>query len=319
MNLAAIIGEPRKGEKVTIAAGSNAELHTLPIRRSGSRRSLRTLILIALAFALIYWAVGLVIRSGDRLVVWDDLRSTFMDAGEFLDNPYDEAGYFAMPWANLFLLPFDPLPLELAALIMIALYFTLLAAAVNKFGGGKLSLIAALSSAIAFDAALEINIDWLVVIGLLIPREWSAPFLLIKPQTALGYPLAFKRREFVRAVIVGLLTLIAALLIWGVFPLDLLENIRRWETNPLVNIAPMSIIGVPLSILIGIGLAYFAFRRRDPVYSVAAGLFFVPYAAPVSALVMFTLLCARHPRACLFVSGLIWLVVIPLAFRFIGG
>ncbi len=294
---------------MTIAAGSNAELH----------KRLRTLILIAIVIAVLFWAAGLVIRSGNRIVVWDDLRSTFMDAALFLDNPYDGAGYFAMPWANFFLLPFDPLPLELAALIMIVLYFTLLAVMVHKFGGGRLSLIAALGSAIAFDAALEINIDWLVVIGLLVPREWSAPFLLIKPQTALGYPLAFKRREFVRASIVGLVTLIAALLIWGVFPLDLLENIRRWETNPLVNVAPMAIVGVPVSLVIGIALAIFAFRRRDPVYSVAAGVFFVPYVAPVSALVMFTLLSARHPRACLLVSVVIWAAVIPLAIRFIGG
>lgn len=308
--MTAIIGDVGKGEKVTIAARSQAKTHQPP---------LRTLILIALAFALAYWTLGMMIRDGGRLGLWEDLRSTFMNVHLFFFHPYDQAGFFAIPWATLFLLPFDPLPLELAALIMTVLYFTLLAAAIHKFGGGILAVFAAFGSAIAFDAMMEINIDWLIVIGLLVPRAWSPFFLMIKPQTAIGYPLAFTRREFVRACIVGLLTLIAALLIWGVFPLDLLENMRRWETNALVNIAPMSIVGVPLSIAIGIVFAWFAFRRRDPVYSVAAGVFFVPYIAPVSAFVAFALLCARHPRFCLVITITIWVIIVPIVLRFITG
>jgi hypothetical protein len=280
---------------------------------------LRDMLLIALVLALLMWALAAALRADNRMLIWDDLRSTFADPLEYLDNPYDEAGYFAAPWGNIFLIPFDPLPLEASALSMIVIYFLLIAGVIYKFGGDRTALLIALTSVLAVDTALEINIDWLVCIGLLVPPMWSAPFLMIKPQTAFGYVLSFSRREFVRATIVALVVLLASFLIWGFWITDVITSIQIWDTNVMVNLAPMVILPRIVSIGGGIVLSIYAFRKRDPVLCTAAGLFFVPYIAPNSILIPFALLTARYKRFTLLISVVLWIIVLSLALPFFRG
>ena len=292
------------------------------LRNPASLRSLqppaklRTLLLIAALLALVWWALAWALRNDARLLVWDDLYSTFNDPIAHLSRPYDTPGYFTAPWGNLFLIPFDPLPLPSAALGMVLVYFLLIAGIVYRFGGGRAALLVALTSILAVDTAIEINLDWIVCIGLLVPAQWSAPFLMVKPQTALGYVLSFTRRQFVRATIVALVVLLLSFLIWGFWLIPLLENIQRWETNALVNIAPMVLLPRLVSFAIGIALALYALRKHDPVIATAAGVFFVPYIAPTSFLLTFALLSVRFTRVALLASGVIWLVVLAVALPF---
>lgn len=293
---------------------------TLPLTKSPSLqdrvrnipRELVALIVIALVMAVVWWLLALSQRNGTRFLIWDDQASTFTSALSFLQHPNDSPGFFNPPWAMLFLIPFDPLPLEWAAFAQICLYFVLLAGIVYKFGGSKWSLIVALTSLLALDTALEINIDWMVCIGLLVPAMWSAPFLMVKPQAAFGYVFSFKRRDFVRASIVGLAVMLLAFVIWGNWPLAMWNAIQVYDTNALVNLAPKNIITWPVAIAAGIALGIYAFRKRDPILCTAAGLFFVPYTAPNSVLIVFTLLACRWPRVLLLVSAVCWFIVIGL-------
>ena len=288
---------------------------TLRERIRAIPRELITLIGIALVFAIIWWLLALSQRNGTRFLVWDDQTSTFLSALTYLRTPYQSAGFFNPPWAMILLIPFDPLPVEIATLAQISLYFVLLAGMVYKFGGNKWSLIVALTSLLAVDTALEINIDWMVCIGLLVPAVWSAPFLMIKPQAAFGYVFSFKRRDFVRASILGLVVILAAFLIWGNWPLALWNNMQEYQTNVLVNLAPKNILTLPVALIIGILLGVYAFRKRDPILCTTAGLFFVPYTAPNSVLIIFTLLACRWPKATLLVSVVSWFVVIKLLIK----
>lgn len=270
------------------------------------------MVAIGLVFAVLYWIIGLLVQANGTLFIWGDQLWTFTSATKYLSNPYGSPGFFNMPWAMVILIPFDFMPLEMATLIQIVLYFVLLALVIYKFGGGRFSLIVALSSALALDAALEINIDWIVCIGLLVPPMWSGPFLLVKPQTAFGYVLSFSRQDFIRATIVVLVTILVGFILWGNWPLALLENIRKYETNALVNLAPMSILPIELSIIIGIVLGIWGFRKHDAIICIVAGLFFVPYIAPSSVLVAFALLAVRWPRIILLISAVCWVIVIQI-------
>jgi len=285
---------------------------TLRERIRNIPRELITLIAIALVFAVIWWLLALSQRNGTRFLIWDDQASTFTSALTFLSHPNDSPGFFNPPWAMILLIPFDPLPLEWAAFAQICLYYVLLAGIVYKFGGNKWSLIVALTSLLAVDTALEINIDWMVCIGLLVPAVWSAPFLMVKPQAAFGYVFSFKRRDFIRASIVGIIVMLLAFIIWGNWPLAMWNAIQIYDTNVLVNLAPRNIITLPVSIIVGIALGIYAFRKRDPVLCTAAGFFFVPYTAPNSVLIVFTLLACRWPRALLLISAVCWFIVIGL-------
>ncbi len=288
---------------------------TLRERLCATPRELVTLMGIAIVFAVVWWLLALSQRNGTRFLVWDDQTSTFLSALSYLRTPYESAGFFNPPWAMVFLIPFDPMPVELATLVQISLYFMLLAGVVYKFGGTKWSLLVALTSLLAVDTALEINIDWLVCIGLIVPATWSAPFLMVKPQAAFGYVFSFKRREFVRASIVGLVVILIAFVIWGNWPLELWNNMQLYQTNVLVNLAPISILTLPVSLIIGVILGIYAFRKRDPSLCTVAGLFFVPYTAPNSVLIIFTLLACRWPRVVLLVSAVSWFVVIRLLMK----
>ena len=58
----------------------------------------------------------------------------------------------------------------------------------------------------------ELNIDYLVAVGILIPVAYCGPFLLVKVQVGAGYFLGMKWSELVRSVLVLLAFLLHGLL-----------------------------------------------------------------------------------------------------------
>jgi hypothetical protein len=267
---------------------------------------------LALVLAAIAWLAAYALRTNGGFLVWDDQQATFTNAAHYLGDPYALPGLKNPPWALLPLIPFSFLSLPLATLIQMLIYFGLLAAVITRFGGGLGAVALTLTSPLALDAAINLNIDWLVAFGLLVPRPWSAPLLLLKPQNALGYLLSFGRRDLVRWVLVALVTVLLSLLLWGAWPLAMLEASRRYSVAWQINLAPQSVIGVPLALVIGLALAFTAYRRRDPVIGILSGLFFVPYIGSYSLLLPFGLVAARWFRPALIVGLALWIALFAL-------
>lgn len=268
---------------------------------------------LAALLAFFWWAAALALRgSGIRLLVWDDQVSTFTAAN--LIAPYSVPGFVNPPWTMVFLAPFSLLPLEWAVLAQMLIYFLTLTVIIHKFGRGRVRLaaIVALTSPLALDTALELNIDWLVCLGLLVPPSYSAPLLLVKPQNALGYLLSFSWRDLIRWGIVALITALVSFLVWGNWIQGWIDNTQSKLVVWAINVAPVALIGIPGAILLGLALAVVAVRRHDPVWGILAGVCFVPYLAGYSALLPFTLVTARFPRAALVISGAIWCAVLLL-------
>jgi hypothetical protein len=267
-------------------------------------------LLISQALALGWWLVAVWLRGQNLVPVWYDQQVTFTQVPLRLANPY-EIYFVNPPWTAVLLVPFGLMPLPVSVLVQLCLYFAILTAVIFRYKGGIWIVLLALTSFIAFDSALELNVDWLACLGLLVPPTWSGPFLLVKPQTALGVWLSFKRRDVVRAVMVTLLLLIVSLIIWGDWLTPLLHYMLS-QMQREFNMAPMALlpppIGVPISLGIGIGLAWIAFRRRDPVLSILAWLFFVPYIKIYSLLLPLALLAIRLPRFALLLSAVMWIV-----------
>jgi hypothetical protein len=265
-------------------------------------------VVISQALAVIAWLAALWFRANSPTPVWYDQQTTFTQLVHHIGDPYRVAGFVNPPWTALFLAPFGLLPLELAALVQLCLYFGILTGVIFKFGGNTRTVLLALTSFFALDAALELNIDWLVCLGLLLPPILNGPFLLVKPQNAFGYWLSFERREFIRAALVVLVTLQVSVLIWGAWPGQMWEAIQRHTLGRFYNLAPMALLPAPVSIAIGLVLAVYAFRRRDPVLSILAGLFFVPYITLYALLPPFALFAIRYRRIALLISVVIWAV-----------
>lgn len=278
---------------------------------------------IALAFsqvmALIWWLVALYFRSLDIITVWRDQIVTFT-APNPIASPYGLVSFIYPPWAAIFFAPLSWFPLTTAILLQLCLYFAIVTLIVYKFGGDIKAVVIALTSFIAFDATLELNIEWLVYIGLLFPPAFSGPFLAIKPQLAFGYWLTLKRRDLVHAIIVLLTVVLISLLIWGAWPIDMMDAIKNntlGRSFHLFNLAPLVLLPAPVSIAIGLWMAWRAIKRQDVILGFLSWLFFVPYIASYSLLLPLALIAIRWTRFALLVSVVIWVIYGGIIVRYL--
>jgi len=277
---------------------------TLPILRKGFTRAL----LVSQVIALLTWLAALLIASKPQIVIWIDQQWRFTLAWQYLAHPYTLSAFVNPPWTLVLLLPFSFMPLPLATLIQMGLYFGIITAIIFKFGGNLGSVLIALISFIVLDNAIELNIDWIVCIGLIVPSAWSAPFILVKPQEAIGIFASYSRQMLIRAGLVLLAVSLIALLIWGLWPVAMWNAIRQSLSSPAYNIAPLHLLPAPLSIAIGLTLLVIAYKKRDPVRAIWGGLFLVPYVALYSLLLPWALLAVRHPRLALLISVVMWVM-----------
>jgi hypothetical protein len=256
-----------------------------------------------------YWAD--IQRVG--VLVWDDQRATFLQVNP--QEPFGVAGFLAPPHTTLFLYPLRFLPIPLAVWVQLLLLGWILVAILHRFASRHVwvAFLAVFASPLMADNALELNIDWLVALGLLVPPVWSAIFLSIKPQLLLTYCLSFDRRTFVRFLIVGLGVLLVSLLIWGDWlSAWLLMQSSKQGNQQHINLAPMHHFGILPSLMVGIGVLAWGWRRRDTVWITLEGVFFVPYIASYSLIVPFMLFATRRPFVALLLSVSVWIVLVIL-------
>jgi hypothetical protein len=264
-------------------------------------------ILVAEAFAVVYWLLALYIRTLNIIPVWYDQEHFFTVAARHMSNPYVLEYFSTPPWSTILLAPLSVIPLELAVLLQLGLEFALLTILIVRYGGGRRNVLIMLTSYLAFDTSLEVNIDWIPILGMLLPVQWSMPFILLKPQVGLGYYLGCQPRDVMRAMIPAAVVVALSFLFWGWWPAEVLRHMQRL-TNWTFNMAPMVHISPVISLLIGGAIAYQAVRRRDITIGMIAWLFFIPYIPLYSFLIVFSLVTVRWPRVALLISVVMWIV-----------
>ena len=264
-------------------------------------------LMISQLLAVIGWGITMQIRVQALAPAWIDQQNIFMPAARHVADPYQIGWYTNPPWAALMLAPFGLLPLPVATLLQICLYFAILTLVIFKSGGGLKAVLITLTSFVALDSAIELNIDWLVALGLLVPPTWSGPLLLVKPQVAPGYWLSFKPRQLIYSAGVLAAVLLVSLLVWPGWP-QAMRDAAAPLTERSHNLAPMSVLPPVISLAIGAALAWRAIRRHDLVVGILAGLFFVPYIAFYSLLIPFALSAVRWPRITLLISVVMWVI-----------
>lgn len=266
--------------------------------------------------AVIWWGVALWLSQNNAPIdVWGDQAWVFLKSPTDILNPYKTVGFINMPWAKLMLLPVAILPFSVAVLAQLVIFFVILAVLIDIFSRPDTSKLwkvvglgSALLSPLALDNAVELNIDWIVALGLLVPPAYSAPFLLVKPQNAIGYLASFDRRTLTRWITVALITLLISFIIWGGWPLDWYESFSFRPFAYLVNMAPMIFIGRIPAFIIGAILLLIAVWRKNAVAGIWGGMFFVPFIASYSMLIPYTLLAAIFPRVTLLLTVCLWMV-----------
>jgi hypothetical protein len=283
-----------------------------PIISDERQNSLKTAIIISIGLAFAWWIVALLVRASGLATVWYDQGATFTQVGKHILDPYSVRGFVNPPWTAVLLAPFSVMPLEIAVLIQLELYFVLMTLVIFKFGGNLITVLITLVSFFAFDAILELNLDWLVCIGLLLPTPFSGPFLLVRPQEASGYWISFRRREFVQATIFTLAFIVITLFIWRGWPLQMLQAVRTYSLGHFYNLAPAGVLPFPFNLVVigfGVWLSWRAFRRHDAILAILAWLCFVPYITMYALVIPFGLFAIRYPHLATDISAVMWLVL----------
>jgi hypothetical protein len=258
-------------------------------------------------FALIWFGLALYVRSTGRVPIWFDQQATFMQAPFHVPDPYTLPRFMYPPWTAGLLAPLGVFPFAVAILIQTCLYFALLTAVIFKFGGKFQTVVLVLTSYIALNAVLELNLEWLICIGLLVPPAWSSPFLLVKPQVALGVLVTYRWRDLVRTILLALTVVLISFVIWGGWPLASLKAIQTYTLGASFNIAPLALLPWPVALAIGLYLMWRAFRKRDAPLSLIAWIFFVPYIPLYSLLIPFAAVAIRFRLLALIISVVMWI------------
>ncbi|MGE5123251.1 MAG: hypothetical protein ACM3H7_01950 [Acidobacteriaceae bacterium] len=189
-------------------------------------------------------------------------------------NPYD-GNFYNAPWSLIPILPLAVLPERVGGAILFLAglvgYFVLL----RKLNANIFTTLIFIFSPPVLENLRLGNIEWLVMLGYLMPPQIGLFFVLMKPQV--GFAMAIYwlveawRNGGVRQVLkiflpVTIATLLS-LVIFGLWPLkmsraiDVFWNLSLW----------------PLSIPIGLVLLTLAIRRRKASFAYMASPFLSPY------------------------------------------
>jgi hypothetical protein len=162
---------------------------------------------------------------------------------------------------------------------------------------------------------LNSNLDWMPLLGFVLPPQWGLFLIAVKPQ--LGFTVALwwlveawqkgGWRETARVFGPAVLALLVSLALYGPWPLNGLE-IARLSAGWNASLWPMSIP-------VGLGLMWAAVRRRDQRFAMGAAPCLSPYVLFHAWSGAVAALAANTGEMFAVVTGL-WILV---ALRAVGG
>ena len=259
----------------------------------------RWLVVVALALAAVAIVVGMaaVLPPG---VDWD---KTFYPAARqalSLRNPYSAGGPYGSPWgwlpllplgdstasaANMFynppwtllpLLPLALLPPNVGRAAHLLLSLLAFGYAAYKLGAKPLALGAFLASPPVLHCLLNANVDWMPVLGFVLPPQLGLFFVVIKPQLGSAVVLfwlveSWRKggfKETLRVFAPVSLAYALSYLVFGYSPLGFNQDtLGLWWNASLW----------PMSIPVGLGLLAAALRKREIRYAMGAAPCLSPY------------------------------------------
>lgn len=193
----------------------------------------------------------------------------------FLRNPFNVPGYPNPPWALLPFLPLALLPSNVGRAIFLLISLCAFAYAAYELKARPLALAAFLASPPVIHSLLNANIDWIPVLGFVLPPRWGLFLVLTKPQVGIGVALfwlieAWRKgrvREVVRVFWPVTAVTLLSFLVYGFYLLRFGEKPEQWWNASLW----------PMSIPVGLALMAAALRKREIRYAMGAAPCLSPY------------------------------------------
>lgn len=237
-------------------------------RERGQLLLMGFLLIVVVVLATFYLPAG---------IDWTD---TYRPAARLLlagQSPYQMRIYYAAPWALLPLLPLALLPEAVGRAVLFIVGLGTFAYTAHRLGAGRLALAAFLVSPPVVHCLLNSNIEWLALVGVVLPPQWGLLFVSTKPQIGAGVALfwlwaAWRRggaREVARIFWPVTAALLLSLALFGLWPL------RFSDTLELTHTYNASLW--PSTIPVGLALLVAAARRQQVRFALAAGPCLSPY------------------------------------------
>ncbi len=251
--------------------------------------------------ALTFLFVILYYYYGDNQNDWQHF---FSQVFAHIQAPNKVEGFINPPWTAL-LLAYGLLPLKISNVINLLLNICMLLLAVYKVKGGWLGIVLTFTSPIFFDMARVNPIDWIPLLGFLLPPIWGFPLMATKPQTlGAAMLIKWKQEKFSLKPLIPLAIIIGgSFLVWGNWvniygAVSLIDNSHNFSFWPL---------GIPF----GIMLLYYAWKTNDEVLAGASTYLLIPYVAPYSMVCLLALLSGKHKKIALALYlGFTWFAVV---------
>ena len=236
-----------------------------------SRRTLIT------ATALVLMALGVALINTDKLGIdWLTFQAATLSL-VLNGSPYTIDFFYNPPWILLPLIPIALLPPPFAyGLIYIANFFAYGYIA-KKFGASPLAVLVFLLSPFVLEGARLGQIDFLAVLGVIMPPQIGLFFVLAKPQACglialYWFYTAWKSgrtREVFRVFAPVTVALLLSFAIYGLYPV----NAMRLTTEAI----SWNYSAWPLSIPLGVAFLIAAFRNKRPNLAITASPMLSPY------------------------------------------
>lgn len=236
--------------------------------------SVRTGLIALLIFILLVFTA----LAANFIPAGIDWSETFRPVGLAVINgqsPYEVEGYRVTPWAVLSVLPLAWLPENVGRAIFLVVSLLGFAYVPYRLGAKPVTLGAYLISPPVLHCLLNANIDWLPILGFVMPPQIGLFFVIIKPQIGIGIALYWLVdlllhkgwRETLRTFTPVTIALMISFAIFGLWPMRFGEPIGYWWNASLW----------PASIPVGVVLVVAAIRQRRAEYAMAASPCLSPY------------------------------------------
>lgn len=250
----------------------------LPEKRTGWRlRPMNPKVKIGLLVVL--WIV-IVILISLRFKTGYDWENFFKPATLALlqgKSPYSVEGFYSPPWLLLPFIPLALLPTNQGGAILFVLNLLSFAFVAYRLGAKPLTMVILIFSPHVIAGSFAANVDWIAILGFLLPPQIGLFFVMLKPQIGLGVAVfwlveAWRRgriKEVLRTFAPVTLLYLLSFVIFGFWParyLELPDSV--WNTSMF-----------PYSIAVGLVLLGLAVKNRSLNPAIAASPFLSPYVA----------------------------------------
>lgn len=202
------------------------------------------------------------------------------------ESPFSNPIYFAAPWATLPLIPFALMPYAIGRWCLLIIGLGSFAFIAYRLGAKPVTLSLFLLSYPVLADLANGNIEWMPMLGFVLPPRIGLIFVLIKPQVGIGIAIywfveAWQTggfRQVIRIFSPVLILFLISFILYGFWPLYFLNTLELANNTQSTSQLDYNASLWPFGVIIGLALMVSAIKTKNDRLSMMAGPFLSPYA-----------------------------------------